>query len=348
MESQLNTGRGSSCQKILVLFPGALGDFICFVPALELLARDCGVDLLARAEYADLVSASIQASSIERFEIGRLFVAAAGRDEALRRFFAPYRSIYSWMGSGDRIFASNLTRLAGDRAKLFLFRPLDSAVHISEYYLNCVGGKLESETYPTIPLRRAALFWARNWLGERGFKGERILALAPGSGAREKNWPAQNFREVERWWRCGGGKSFVIFGPVEEERCEKDRDWSGAAVARGMELRKVAALLSLSDVFLGNDSGLTHLAAAVGVETVALFGPTDPGAWAPRGRRVTVVSQNVECAPCSRETMKSCPHRECLATLTPEAAIDFLAHFLRRDAEIPPRAALLDKGVGRH
>ena len=148
-------------------------------------------------------------------------------------------------------------------------------------------------------------------------------------------------------FRSGGGKSFVIFGPAEEEWFEKN-DWNGAAIARGMELKKVAALLSLCDVFLGNDSGLTHLAAAVGVETVALFGPTDPGEWAPRGRRVTVVSQNVECAPCARETMKRCPHRECLTTLTPEAVIDFLAHFLRRDAEIPPRGGLLDKGVGRH
>jgi ADP-heptose:LPS heptosyltransferase len=348
VESQLNTGRGGSREKILVLFPGAPGDFICFLPALELLARNHSVDLLARTEYADLVAPGIYASSIERREIGRLFIAHAGRDEALRRFFAPYLSIYSWTGSGDRSFASNLALLAGGKAKLFPFRPLDPAVHISDYYLDCVGGKLGRETYPTIPLRRNALFWARNWLGERGFEREKILALAPGSGAREKNWPTQYFRQVERWWQGKGGVSFVIFGPAEEERFEKDRDWSGATVARGMDLKNVAALLSLCDVFLGNDSGLTHLAASVGVETVALFGPTDPGAWAPRGRRVTVVSRNVACAPCERETMKSCPHRQCLTTITPTAAIDILGHFLRRDAEIPPRGTLLDKGVGRH
>ena len=142
--------------------------------------------------------------------------------------------------------------------------------------------------------------------------------------------------------------SFVIFGPAEEERFEKNRDWSGATVARGMELKNVAALLSLCDVFLGNDSGLTHLAASVGVETVALFGPTDPGAWAPRGRRVTVVSRNVACTPCAREAMKSCPHRECLTTITSEAVVNILGLFLRRNAEMPPRGTLLDKGVGRH
>lgn len=348
MESQLNSARGDSREKILVLFPGALGDFICFLPALELLARNRSVDLFARTEYADLVAPEIHASLIERREIGSLFVAHAGRDEALRRFFAPYLSIYSWTGSGDRSFVSNLALLAGGRAKLFPFRPDYSTAHISSYYLDCVGGKLGVETYPTIPLRRDALFRARNWLGERGFEREKILALAPGSGAREKNWPAQYFRQVERWWQDKGGKSFVIFGPAEEEWLEKDRDWSGATVARDMDLKYVAALLSLCAVFLGNDSGLTHLAAALGVETVALFGPTDPGAWAPRGRRVTVVCRNVACAPCARETMKSCPHRQCLTTITPAAAIDILGHFFRRNAEKPPRGTLLDKGVGRH
>jgi ADP-heptose:LPS heptosyltransferase len=347
VESQLNTGRGDSREKILVLFPGALGDFICFLPALELLARNRSVDLLACTEYADLVAPGMHASSIERAEIGRLFIAHAGRDEALRRFFAPYLWMYSWTGSGDRNFASNLALFTGGRAKLFPFRPLDPDVHISDYYLDCVGRKAGQKTYPTIPLRRDALFWARNWLGERGFEREKILALAPGSGAREKNWPAQYFRQVQRWWQDKGGMSFVIFGPAEEERF-RGNDWSGVEVARDLDLAKASALLSLSDVYLGNDSGLTHLAASVGAETVALFGPTDPRQWAPRGRRVTVVSRYVACAPCERETMKSCPHHRCLTTITPEDAIDILGHFLCRDAAIPPRGTLLDKGVGRH
>ena len=325
-------------EKILVLFPGALGDFICFLPALGFLARDRSVDLFARVEYADLLPPAIHVSSIERSEVSRLFVAGAGRDNALRRFFDPYASIYSWTGNGDRNFAANFELLAGDRARLFPFRPVHSVVHISHYYLRCVEGKPARETYPIVPLRREALFWGRNWLRERGFEGKRILALAPGSGAIEKNWPGEFFREIEKWWQGEGGESLVIFGPAEEEWF-KPHDWRGATVARNLELAKLAALLSQCELYLGNDSGLTHLAAAVGADTVALFGPTDPREWAPLGRRVSVVSQYVECSPCLRPVMKSCPHRKCLTTLTPKTVIGFLQNFARADVKLPVRHA---------
>ncbi len=329
MESQLNIARSGGRDKILALFPGALGDFICFLPALELLARERSVDLLARAEYAGLAPAGVRVGSLERREIARLFVAGAGRDGALARFFDPYEAIYSWTGSGDASFRDNLALIAGARAKLFPFRPKHLDAHIADYYVVCAGGKTAGENHPVVHARPAALGWCRSWLGARGLDGGKILVLAPGSGAPEKNWPAEFFRAVAARWRKSGGQCVVLLGPVEDERSETKGDWRGAAVARDLDLAKVAALLSSSRVYLGNDSGVTHLAAAVGVETIALFGPTDPKQWAPRGRRVRVVSQGVECAPCARAAMKTCPHRKCLAALAPEIVADFLPRFSR-------------------
>jgi len=83
-------------------------------------------------------------------------------------------------------------------------------------------------------------------------------------------------------------------------------------------------LMIRSSVYLGNDSGISHLAAAVGMATVALFGPSDPRQWAPRGRQVTVISRQVHCSPCSNSIMKSCPHRACLSEISPEEVIDAL------------------------
>jgi ADP-heptose:LPS heptosyltransferase len=336
LESQFNFRNQGSLEKTLVLFPGALGDFICFLPALEFLARGRSVDLCARMAYADLLPAAIRVASIERHEISRLFMSGAAGDQALRRFIDSYRSIYSWTGSGDRNFAANIAILARGRAKLFPFRPVDAAEHISDYYLGCVNEKPAAEASPAVPLRRDGLVWSRHWLEERGFEGKKILALAPGSGAREKNWPRQFFREVERWWRESGGESFVIFGPAEEEWFE-GHDWRGANIARDLELGKIAALLSLCDLYLGNDSGLSHLAAAVGADTVALFGPTEPRQWSPRGRRIAVVSRNVECSPCTHQVMKSCPHRKCLTELTPGEVVGFLRNFARAGAKAPRR-----------
>ena len=336
-------------ENILVVFPGALGDFICFLPALENLARDRTVDLLSRSEYADLVPAAVHARSVERYEITRLFVPGSERDERLKRFFASYKSIYSWMGSGQKDFVRNIEHLSRGSVKLFPFRPPDSAVHISDYYLSCVTEKPSGGTFPAVPLRSDVVAWSRRWLSEKGFEDKKILVLAPGSGAKEKNWPGEFFRQVERWWgKEEGGRSLVILGPAEEGWSGDFHDWSGAPVARNLDLAKVAAWLSLCDLYLGNDSGLTHLAAAVGAETVALFGPTDPKQWAPRGKRVTVVSQSVECSPCARWVMKTCPHRKCLTTLKTDAVTSLLHGLLASTETRLLHGRLLDKGVGRH
>jgi ADP-heptose:LPS heptosyltransferase len=131
----------------------------------------------------------------------------------------------------------------------------------------------------------------------------------------------------------------VIVGPVEEERggLEPLLDHSVAAV--NLDLEQVAALLKRSDLYLGNDSGITHLAAAVGVRTAALFGPSDTHQWAPRGKQVTVLSRNVECSPCELQVMKSCLHRKCLTGFSAEKVIAELAN-------LPELASLTRLGPG--
>ncbi|HEX9444017.1 MAG TPA: glycosyltransferase family 9 protein [Candidatus Binatia bacterium] len=333
MQSQFNSGNSAGRgKKVLALFPGALGDFICFLPALNRLAEERPVDLLARAEYADLTPPGVHAGSLERREVSRLFAPAAPEPEdaaALARFFAPYERVYSWTGGGDRNFTGRIESAAGERAKVFPFRPAAAPPHISDYYLECVGARA-GEALPEVAPRPEALAWGRRWLAERGLGGKKILAVAPGSGAREKNWPREFFRAVEAWWeRETGGKCLELRGPVEAERWLDD-DGDGVTVARDLTLARAAALLSLADAYIGNDSGVTHLAAAVGVETIALFGPTDPDGWAPRGRRVTVASRRVECSPCARETMKNCPHHKCLTGLMPRQVIELLELPARR------------------
>jgi ADP-heptose:LPS heptosyltransferase len=343
VESQLNIG-GRGAGKALAIFPGALGDFVCFLPALHEIARGRNVDLLARSEYADLLPPEIDAMSIERRAIARLFVAGAAPGAA-EEFFRPYDAIYSWSGSADATFRANFARAAGAKGRLFPFRPAISTAHISDYYLACVGAA--PGTRPKIALRPAALERAREWLSLHGFgvnSSCRTLLVAPGSGAKEKNWPREFFRAViESWERSGSGKAAVILGPAEDDEIPF---WSQVApVARNLDLAELAALLSLADVYLGNDSGVTHLAAAVGAEAIVLFGPTDAAAWAPRGETAHLLSLGVECSPCNRTAMKSCPHRKCLTALPARDILSILHDILRQN---PSEFPILDKGVGSH
>jgi glycosyl transferase family 9 (putative heptosyltransferase) len=312
--------------RICVIFPGALGDFICFMPALETLRHVAFVDLFARGEFAELVPDGIRISSLESPCISRLFRSAPDEDDDDRRFFDAYDEVYSWHGSGNREFVQRLKSLAGCRAHIFRFRPVHALMHQADYYFGCLGHCSAGPEQPAILFRPGAVRWCENFWIEHALHGRAILTIAPGSGAREKNWPKEFFLEVIQWWcKATGGRVLLLSGPVEQERGGIEQLTSACTVASGLSLSQAAALLAHSDLYLGNDSGISHLAAASGVRTVALFGPSDAHQWSPRGKKVTVLRRGVGCSPCGEPTMKSCPHRVCLTEFHPQQIIYELA-----------------------
>ena len=117
----------------------------------------------------------------------------------------------------------------------------------------------------------------------------RFLALHPGSGSVTKNWPAQGFASFARA-HAAGRRWLLVSGPADEESVASLSDLPGAVRARGLPLRVLGALLARAGLYVGNDSGVTHLAAAAGAPTLGLFGPTDAKTWGPVGPRVETVS----------------------------------------------------------
>jgi len=111
-----------------------------------------------------------------------------------------------------------------------------------------------------------------------------FLAVHPGSGSPAKNWPLERF--VETAARLAGGEPWLIVAGPAEEALVAPR---GTMLARDWPLRSLGAALGRAALFLGNDSGVSHLAAAAGAPTLALFGPTEPALWAPVGPRVTTL-----------------------------------------------------------
>jgi heptosyltransferase III len=107
-----------------------------------------------------------------------------------------------------------------------------------------------------------------------------FLAVHPGSGAPTKNWPLDRWHEAAALLANGAPWLFAV-GPAEAALPPP----AGALLAREWPLRTLAAAFSRAGLFVGNDSGVSHLAAAAGTPTLALFGPTDPALWAPVGPR---------------------------------------------------------------
>ena len=323
----------SDLPRICVLFPGALGDFVCFLPALRQLAHSSPVDLLARSDFAAIAPPGVTVDSLERFELRQLFIADGAANPRVKRFFSRYAAIYSWFASQQPVFVDHIQKASQRRAQIFPFRPDKLAIHQADYYLSCLTSqsKKQGAFEPLVALRPDALFWCEAFFCSNRLASAPLLVLAPGSGAREKNWPEAHYLQVAHWWRQQfDGKVVVVVGPVEAERRGFEHLLSACTVASGLDLAQLAALLSRCDVYVGNDSGVSHLAAAVGARTVAIFGPTDERQWAPRGPRVSILRRQIACAPCGDSVKKRCPHRACLAELTSTEII----HELRKLPEI--------------
>lgn len=167
---------------------------------------------------------------------------------------------------------------------------------------------------------------ARRWFEtqEDGSPGQPCwIALAPGSGHPRKNWPLENYEKLARRLQTAWRARIVwIAGPAEASLTAKLKAFSRAVgnhLLLNLPLPALAARLSLCHLYIGGDSGITHLAAATGGPAVlALFGPTDPNIWAPRGEQITVLSAPPECAPCAIGREISCPEAHCLQQIKVE------------------------------
>lgn len=268
----------------LIIFPGALGDLICACPAFsELIRRADGgpVELMARAELARFAVGRIgfaRGHSIDRREISALFVEGAPPPRAAQ-FFGAFSRIHSFFAAAESAFKTNLRALVPDAA-FYHFRP-DGDDHISTAYLREIGAAAASSASAALrplPEDRAR---AERVVADAGLEPGKFLLIFPGSGSKQKNWPATKFIELARGL-SSVVKLLVVLGPAEDDL--ESLFWrEQLATVRELELGTVAGLASLARGFLGNDSGVSHLAAASGAPGLAVFGPTDPARWRPLG-----------------------------------------------------------------
>lgn len=266
---------------------GALGDVLLLRPALHAL-RAAGFEpvlMAPRASGSVLVGDGEAAELIdwERGDVAALLDAeaplAAPLGEELRAMSAALAC------SRNETLAARLGALISRVAVVDPAPP--AGVHAAAWYCSALTGLgIAPPAEPPPPLalpaaeRRAAAAW-------RGRLGTRFVAVHPGSGSAAKNWPV---RRYERLVRALAGSSpwLLVEGPADRASAES-LGTPGAVRARDLPPRTLAALLAEAALFVGNDSGVTHLAAACGTPTLALFGPTDPAQWRPLGPRVTVL-----------------------------------------------------------
>ena len=182
---------------------------------------------------------------------------------------------------------------------------------------------------PRLAVDAGALAWAREWLAAQGLgEGQRLLAVAPGAAWPTKRWGVEHLAQTLSMVSEFDKVRFVLLGsPAEAElvravkaAMKKGADNAFVACDETRDLRRLAALISLSQAFLGHDSGPMHVAEALGVPSTVLFGPTVRAfGFYPQGPGHTVFERELPCRPCSVHGSQKCPlgHHECLEGIEP-------------------------------
>jgi ADP-heptose:LPS heptosyltransferase len=307
--------RSAEIRRVLVIFPGALGDLMCLMPALATISRrhsGASIELMARFELGRLVvgrSVVARAYSIDAREVGALFGDETSGDA--RRFFGDFDRIYSFFASDDARFRERLAAATDAEVSFHSFRP-DGEGHVSEGYLRAIGegaSILDTRIEPTADDLAAA-----RALLESKCDISNLIVIFPGSGSPAKNWPADKFATLASMLAKRSGilrsadfalndtrrpragppvplpatsddarhSAVVILGPAEASMEPVFRE-AGVRVLKDLDLPTVAAIARIASAFVANDSGVAHLAAAVGASGVVIFGPTDPVRWRPIG-----------------------------------------------------------------
>jgi heptosyltransferase-3 len=290
--------------KILVIRGGAIGDFILTLPAIAALRRqfpEAHLEVLGYPHIIQLAQAGGLVDRVQSIEARALagFFARRGALEAeLADYFSEFDIILSYLYDPDDIFRTNIARCSTAQFIVGPYRPNEAEkVHATKVYLQ--------------PLERLAIFDADHrphlkiaadsslshvatkgniWNGQ---DARSTLALHPGSGSERKNWPEEKWADLlQHLVNSTDFDLLLIGGEAEGERLQR----LAAAlppmrtqVAQSRALADLARMLQASAAFIGHDSGISHLAAAVGLPCVILWANTIEEIWRPPQEKVVIL-----------------------------------------------------------
>jgi ADP-heptose:LPS heptosyltransferase len=259
--------------RTLVVHTGAIGDFLLALPAIAILRADGPIELAGYSDRLDLAVAGDIADAAHSLDAIDFQSALHEPSPRLREFAARFDRAIVWMRDPDRTISRNLGACGIRRVDTFPGLPdVGWTRHARDYYARCLGVAPQVDFRLRIASQGRAL----------------DVVIHPGSGSVEKNWPLENYIELAERLHAHGRTVTWCLGPAESDR-QFHRLNAVSEILRCELLAVVAGRLAAARLFIGNDSGITHLSALLGVSTIALFSRTDPAVWAPLGKHVRLV-----------------------------------------------------------
>jgi ADP-heptose:LPS heptosyltransferase len=313
-------------KKTFIHHDGALGDLLLSLPAiLHLRGQGVFIHLAGRADVVALLRETgiIDDGSAVH---GPFYISLYGGspDPELRGFLFRFDSAFVFTAREDSAAATGIAPLIPDTKVILTIPPDGSAIHVSDFRLGQIG--VQNAEVPQIAPSPKQMDDARVVLSKSGYDFNRpMIAVHTGSGGKRKCWPLESyFTLFSQLLSMRKPYLLLLSGPAEEESMVRGlrefarRKSTDSMYLENPDLPSLAALLAMSDLYIGNDSGVSHLAGLLGVRSIVLFGPTDPALWRPLGGKVTVLCSGSQCSPCGDERSRGCPERICLDMITPD------------------------------
>lgn len=275
--------------KILVIRGGAIGDFILTLPVLSALRMQFPDAHLEVLGYPQVVQLALAAGLVDRVQpiearaLASFFARYGELPEDLRDYFSEFNIILSYLFDPDDIFRTNVARCSPAQFIQAPHRPNEAEfVHATHVFLK--------------PLERLAIF-EPDATPRLTFHVPRLtppcLALHPGSGSERKNWPQTKWSAlIGRLLATTELQLLLVGGEAEGVRLEQlatGRPADRLRVARNLPLVELAQQLKSCVAFVGHDSGITHLAAALGLPCLVLWAESVEEIWRPQGQGITIV-----------------------------------------------------------
>jgi heptosyltransferase-3 len=305
----------------VILQPGAIGDCVLTLPLADFMKESLGlggIDIIGHTEYIGILPGRTCVDgirSIDSVDLHRLFAETQAFDLADRdplvNAFSDYAWVVTFLGEPGSNFEQNLIFTvncshSAEVITLSLKPSQEFSTHISEFYMQefIAQSGLSLQSWRVRP--DAVLIRASQEDVSRGSEllkeievdlSTKLVVIQPGSGGLEKCWPLENFLSLAVELDSKGTEVVFLLGPAELER------FSDATIKKINSVAKCLTELSLTDVlgllscakgFVGNDSGIAHLSAALGVRTLAVFGSTNPDVYRPLGPAVKVFASRSE------------------------------------------------------
>ncbi len=285
--------------RILVIRGGAIGDFILTLPAISALRRqfpEAYLEILGYPHIAQLALAGGLVDRVQSIEAGALagFFAKNGKlSESLADYFSGFNLIISYLYDPDEIFRSNVARCSKAQFIQGPHRAKDAdKIHATRVYLSPLE---KLAIFDADPLPRLCLQpKAQPALAAQAPRSP-VIGLHPGSGSERKNWPEEKWAALlQELINKTDFEILMVGGEAEGERLQRlaaALPLTRLRVAQSLPLPELGQMLGRCDAYLGHDSGISHLAAALGLPGVLLWGESMAEVWRPPSEQIVVLHE---------------------------------------------------------